>query len=122
MMLKPPLLRRAAACCWMTLAASAGADAAALEAVYENFARAGVFDPELPNDEANELVAQGLYSGTPRLVRLTVRAMGAHALMRQGGYGEPVVERDFAAVPQNQGVPDFPLARVGPRGRRRGCS
>lgn len=101
MMLKPALLLRAAACCWMTLAASAGADAAAaLEAVYENFARAGVFDPELPNDEANELVAQGLYSGAPRLVRLTVRAMGAHATMGQGGYGEPVVERNFAAVPQ----------------------
>ena len=69
----------------------------ALEAVYEDFARSGVFDLELSNAKANELVSQGLFSGNPQLVRLTLRAMGAHALSRGAG---TVVERNFAVVPQ----------------------
>ena len=70
----------------------------ALETVYEDFARSGVFDLELSNPEANELVSQGLFGGTPRLVRLTLQAMAAHALDR--GVGGTVVDRNFAAVPQ----------------------
>ena len=88
-----------------TTAAGATAPARAasgpLEAVYEDFARSGVFDLELSNTKANEVVSQGLFSGNPRLVRLTLEAMGAHALTR--GAAEPVVERNFAAVPQLKG-------------------
>lgn len=76
----------------------------ALEVAYEAFARSGVFDPDLSNQEANELVSQGLFSGNSRLVRLTVRAMAAHALSRTGAV---VVERNFAAVPQ---LRDFLIA------------
>ena len=74
------------------------ADAGTLEADYVDFARSGVFDPQLSNAEAMELVSRGLFSGNPRLVRLTLEAMGAHAITR--GAGEVVVERDFSVVPQ----------------------
>ena len=69
-----------------------------LVADYEAFARSGVFDPELSNAKAMEMVSKGLFSGNPRLVRLTLEAMGAHALTRRSG--EPVVERNFGVVPQ----------------------
>ena len=76
----------------------------ALEADYVDFARSGVFDPQLSNQEANELVSLGLFSGNPRLVRLTVQAMAAHALSRTG---DVVVERDFSSLPQ---LKDFLIA------------
>ena len=97
--------------CGIALAATAAladdgtpASDGVLEAVYGDFARSGVFDPELSNQEANELVSQGLFSGNPRLVRLTVQAMAAHALSRTGAV---VVERNFSAVPQ---LRDFLIA------------
>ena len=70
-----------------------------LEAVYEEFASSGVFDLGLSNANANELVYQGLFGGDPKLARLTLQAMGAHAIARHFGSGT-VAERNFAAVPQ----------------------
>ncbi len=70
----------------------------ALEKVYEDFARSGVFDSELSNVRANELVYRGLLSDNRRLIRLTMQALGAHAMSR--ALQAPVVERHFAAVPQ----------------------
>lgn len=64
---------------------------------YEDFARAGVFDPELSNTQANELVSKGLFSGDPRLVRLALEALEAHSLGQRFG---TVVDRDFFQVPQ----------------------
>ena len=66
--------------------------------VYEDFARSGVFDSELSNAKANELVYRGLLSDNPRLIRLTMQALGSHAMQR--ALQAPVVERHFAAVPQ----------------------
>ena len=77
-----------------------------LEADYEDFARSGVFDPELPNAKALDMVSRGLFSGNPRLVRLTLEAMGGHALARR--VGETVVGRNFGAVPQ---LKEFLIAR-----------
>lgn len=70
-----------------------------LEAVYEDFASSGVFDLGLSNAKANELVRQGLFGSDPKLARLTLQAMAAHAMARHFGSGT-VAERNFAAVPQ----------------------
>ena len=64
---------------------------------YEGFAKAGVFDPEVSNTKANELVSEGLFSGDPRLVRLTLEALAAHSHGQRLG---TVVGRDFSKVPQ----------------------
>ena len=66
--------------------------------VYVDFAKAGVFDPEMSNTQANELVSNGIRSGDPRLVRLTLEALAAHSGARS--FGAAVVARDFAEVPQ----------------------
>ena len=80
-------------------AAAAGPGAPQLdEADYEDFALSGVFDPELSTAEAHDMVSRGVFSGNPRLVRLTLEAMGGHALSDR--FGEATVERNFGAVPQ----------------------
>lgn len=66
--------------------------------VYVDFAKAGVFDPEMSNTQVNELVSNGIRSGDPRLVRLTLEALAAHSGARR--FGTAVVARDFAEVPQ----------------------
>lgn len=88
-------------------AAAAGPGAPQLdEADYEDFALSGVFDPELSTDEALDMVSKGVFSGNPRLVRLTLEAMGGHALSDR--FGGAVVERNFGAVPQ---LKEFLIAR-----------
>ncbi|MYJ75087.1 MAG: hypothetical protein F4089_08285 [Gammaproteobacteria bacterium] len=85
----------------ITAGANAGEDAASgsLDSdAYKDFARSGVFDPELSNSKANNLASKGLFSGNRHLIRLTVEAMGAHAIARAAG--KTVVERRFSAVPQ----------------------
>ncbi|MDE0192817.1 MAG: hypothetical protein OXQ90_15800 [Gammaproteobacteria bacterium] len=93
------------------LAATAADDGSPLEAVYEDFALGGVFDPDLSNAEANELVSRGLFGDDPRLARLSLQAMAALA-MGSGrgnlGFSSVVVERNFAAVPQ---LKEFLIAR-----------
>ena len=85
----------------ITAGANAGGPAASGSldvAAYEEFAGSGVFDPELSNSKANDLVSEGLFSGNRDLIRLTVEAMGAHSIARAAG--KTVVERRFSAVPQ----------------------
>lgn len=65
--------------------------------VYEDFAAVGVFDPKMPNEQANEMVSRGVFSGNPTLVRLTLQALAAHSTGRRFG---TVVARDFFKVPQ----------------------
>ena len=98
----------------MTMAAVLAATAALgntpqedIEAIYEEFARAGVFDPDVPSAKAKELVAQGLFnSPTPEVEKLTLQALGASAMQRMLGVIFPsaivtgVVDRRFDEIPQ----------------------
>ena len=81
-------------------AAPAPGSTRALEDIYEGFASVGMFDPKRPNEEVNRLILQGIVSDSPRIVELTIRAMGAHAIslaFSESHSSVPV--RDFAAVP-----------------------
>ncbi len=66
------------------------------EADYEAFAE-DVLDPEFPDAKVRELVMRGLSNGEPRIVELTVRAIGEHAV--RGALHTPVVTRSFSLVP-----------------------
>lgn len=85
----------AAICASMALATNAWAGDSYPDE-YEEFAKAGVFDPEMSNTQANELVSEGLFSGDRRLVRLALEALAAHSHGRRLG---TVVGRDFSEVP-----------------------
>lgn len=65
--------------------------------VYEDFAAVGVFDPEMANEQANEMVSRGVFSPNPTLVRLTLQALASHSRGQRFG---TVVDRDFFRVPQ----------------------
>ena len=69
---------------------------------YEEFVESGVFDPELSNPKADEMVFRGISSDNQRIVELTVRAMGEHAMQR--ALEGAVVARSFSLVP---GLHDF---------------
>ena len=73
------------------------------EAIYEEFARAGVFDPEVPTAKAKELVVQGLFnSPTPRVELLTLQALAGSVMHRMwpGVVVSGVVDRRFEEIPQ----------------------
>ena len=93
----------------MTIAAVLAATAALgntpqeYEAIYEEFARAGVFDPEVPTAKAKELVVQGLFnSPTPRVELLTLQALAGSVMHRllPGVVVSGVVDRRFEEIPQ----------------------
>ena len=90
--------RRLAAICVCSIALATGAWANDdYPDPYEDFAKAGVFDPEISNTQANELVSEGLFSDDARLVRLALEALAAHSHGRRLG---TVVHRDFHEVAQ----------------------
>lgn len=103
------------------------------EAIYEEFARTGVFDPEVPTAKAKELVVRGLFnSPTPRVELLTLQALAGNAMQRMWGVIAPsvivpgVVERRFEEIPQlrdyliafwhkkvaEEGLPEPPMDRA----------
>ena len=94
------------AICGSAVLAAAAASPQLDEAAYEDFALSGVFDPELSTAEAHGMVSRGVFSSNPRLVRLTLEAMGGHALADR--FGGAVVERNFGAIPQ---LKEFLIAR-----------
>ena len=84
--------------------ASGGYDEArqdtSLEDIYQEFASVGMFDLELSNEDVNRLIAQGIAADNPRIVELTIRAMGAHAVSQnfeERHLSLPV--RTFATIP-----------------------
>ena len=81
----------------MALSAALATAGDFVEADYEEFAETGVLDPDLYTMKANELVWRGISSGQPRIVELTVRAMGKEAFER--ALHLPVVARHFSLVP-----------------------
>ena len=88
----------------LAAAASAAANEPT-EADFEEFAETGVLDPDIGTFKAIELVQRGISSDQPRIVELTVRAMGRGAF-ELASYGE-VVQRPFHLVP---GLKEFLVA------------
>lgn len=79
------------------LSAAAASAAELTEADFEEFAENGVFDPDISAAEVNDMVALGISDDRPRIVELTVEAMGREAFDR--AYYAASVARHFHLVP-----------------------